>query len=69
VSELTMLEPRRVDQRARTCGFGGEDQDPLAFCVVANITQWIADGDGGLELQRGLRHFPPGAKVWVLPVT
>jgi hypothetical protein len=45
-----------------------DDQGPLAFCVVANVTQWTAHGEGGLELQRGLRHFPPGAKVWVLPV-
>jgi hypothetical protein len=22
----------------------------------------------GLELQRALRHFPPAAKLWVLPV-
>ena len=47
---------------------GHDDQGPLAFCVVANVTQWTAHGEGGLELQRGLRHFPPGAKVWVLPV-
>ena len=47
---------------------GRDDQGPLAFCVVANVTQWTAHGEGGLELQRGLRHFPPGAKVWVLPV-
>jgi hypothetical protein len=47
---------------------GRDDQGPLAFCVVAKVTQWTAHGDGGLELQRGLRHFPPGAKVWVLPV-
>jgi len=43
-------------------------QGPLAFCVVAKVADWTAHGEGGLELQRGLRHFAPGAKVWVLPV-
>jgi hypothetical protein len=44
------------------------DQGPLAFGVVANVTPWTARGEGGLELASGLRHFPSGAKVWVLPV-
>ena len=38
-----------------------------AFCVVANIAEETAHGEGGLELRRGVKHFPPGAKVWVLP--
>lgn len=38
-----------------------------AFCVVANVAEETAHGEGGLELRRGVRHFPPGAKVWVLP--
>jgi hypothetical protein len=38
-----------------------------AFCVVANIAEETAHGEGGLELGRGVKHFPPGAKVWVLP--
>ena len=38
-----------------------------AFCVAANIMEETAHGEGGLELRRGVRHFPPGAKVWVLP--
>ena len=38
-----------------------------AFCVVANIAGQTAHGEGGLELRHGVRHFPPGAKVWVLP--
>lgn len=45
-----------------------DDESLLAFCVVASVTQWTAHGEGGLELQQGLRHFPPGARVWVLPV-
>jgi hypothetical protein len=38
-----------------------------AFCVVASIAAETAHGEGGLELRRGVKHFPPGAKVWVLP--
>src|SRR5437868_3453722 len=38
-----------------------------AFCVVANIAEQTAHGEGGLELRLGVKHFPPGAKVWVLP--
>ncbi len=38
-----------------------------AFWVVANIAEETAHGEGGLELRRGVKHFPPGAKVWVLP--
>jgi hypothetical protein len=37
-----------------------------AFCVVANIADQTAHGEGGLEPRRGVKHFPPGAKVWVL---
>jgi hypothetical protein len=44
------------------------EQAPLGFCVVANVTGLTTHGEGGLVLQRGLRHFAPGAKVWVLPV-
>lgn len=46
----------------------GRAQGLLGFSVVANVDEWTAHGDGGLELQRGLRHFAAGAKVWVLPV-
>lgn len=38
-----------------------------AFCVVANVAEETARSEGGLELGRGAKHFPPGAKVWVLP--
>ena len=43
-------------------------QAVLGFCVIANVADQTAHGDGGVRLQRGLRHFAPGAKVWVLPV-
>jgi len=47
---------------------GAERQAELAaFCVVANIAEETAHGEGCLELRRGVKHFPPGAKVWVLP--
>jgi hypothetical protein len=36
-----------------------------AFCVVANIAEETAHGEGGLELRLVVKHFPPGAKVWV----
>jgi hypothetical protein len=42
--------------------------DLAVFCVVANIAEETAHGEGGLELRRGVKHFPPGAKVWVLPL-
>jgi hypothetical protein len=42
-------------------------EEPPAWCVVANVAVETAHGDAGLELRRGLKHFSPGAKVWVLP--
>jgi len=39
----------------------------LGYRVAANVADQTAHGEGGLELHRGLRHFAPGAKVWVLP--
>lgn len=38
-----------------------------AFGVVANVRSETAQGDYGLDIRRGLRHFSGGAKVWVLP--
>ena len=38
-----------------------------AFCVVANVAEETASGEGGLQVRAGIRHFRPGAKVWVLP--
>ncbi|MFD5085309.1 hypothetical protein ACFWOG_22015 [Kitasatospora sp. NPDC058406] len=40
---------------------------PLGLCVVANVAQVTAHGTGGGDLHSGLRHFAPGAKVWVAP--
>ena len=37
------------------------------FCVVANVAEETASGEGGLEVRAGVRHFAAGAKVWVLP--
>ncbi|MER8047587.1 hypothetical protein [Streptomyces sp. NPDC094032] len=37
----------------------------LGVFVVANIAEETSHGDGGLEIRRGLRHFAPGAKVWI----
>jgi hypothetical protein len=39
----------------------------LAWCVVANVAVETFQGEGGLEVRQGLKHFAPGAKVWVLP--
>ena len=37
------------------------------FCVVANVAEETAHGEGGLDLRRGVHHFAARAKVWVLP--
>jgi len=39
----------------------------LAWCVVANVAEETAHGPDGQEVRRGLKHFAPRAKVWVLP--
>jgi hypothetical protein len=39
---------------------GSRQAELTVFCVVANIAEQTAHGDGGLELQRGVKHFPPG---------
>jgi hypothetical protein len=44
-----------------------EGQQAALFCMVANVAEETAHGEGGLELRQGLRHFAAGAKVWVLP--
>jgi hypothetical protein len=43
------------------------DAEVLAWCVVANVAAETSHGEGGQEVRRGLKHFAPGAKVWVLP--
>ena len=45
-----------------------EERELLGFCVTANMKQQTNQGDGGLQMRRGTKHFAPGAKVWVLPV-
>jgi len=42
-------------------------EQPGAFCVVANVSAETAYGEGGADVRRGVRHFPAGARVWVLP--
>ncbi|MCR6484322.1 hypothetical protein M8542_15980 [Amycolatopsis sp. OK19-0408] len=34
---------------------------------VAGLLAETTHGEGGEDVQRGLEHFAPGAKVWVLP--
>lgn len=43
------------------------DGELLAWCVVANVASETAHGEGGQDARQGLKHFAPGAKVWVLP--
>lgn len=50
-------------------GYVEDDQEgqALAYCVVANVANDTAHGEGGLEIRAGIKHFAAGAKVWVLP--
>jgi hypothetical protein len=48
-------------------GVMGERQHDEFVCVVANVAEETASGEGGLDIAHGLRHFAAGAKVWVLP--
>ncbi|MFG3223739.1 hypothetical protein ACGF07_02990 [Kitasatospora sp. NPDC048194] len=45
----------------------GTGPEPLGVCVVANVAPETSHGEGGLEIRRGIRHFAPGAKVWIAP--
>jgi hypothetical protein len=38
------------------------------WCLVGNIVQKRPFGEGGLIVKQGTKHFPPGAKVYCLPV-
>lgn len=40
----------------------------LGWCLVANVAQETARGEGGLDIQRGTKHFPAGALLWIPPV-
>ncbi|MFD0276408.1 hypothetical protein ACFVHB_21240 [Kitasatospora sp. NPDC127111] len=44
-----------------------DDPEALGLCVVANVARETGFGEGGLEIRSGLRHFAPGAKVWLAP--
>ncbi|MEV7598656.1 hypothetical protein AB0O91_14865 [Kitasatospora sp. NPDC089797] len=41
--------------------------EPLGVCLVANVAQETTHGEGESETRTGLRHFAPGAKVWIAP--
>ncbi|MGW4890829.1 hypothetical protein ACWEQL_00955 [Kitasatospora sp. NPDC004240] len=41
------------------------EPEPLGVCLVANVARETGHGEGGLEIREGLRHFAPGAKVWI----
>ncbi|MFD7908164.1 hypothetical protein ACFV4F_42725 [Kitasatospora sp. NPDC059722] len=43
------------------------EEPPYGHCVVANVAGQTTHGRGGLDLQRGLKHFAPGAKLWIAP--
>ncbi|MBR7839231.1 hypothetical protein KDL01_38570 [Actinospica durhamensis] len=43
------------------------DVEPFCWCMVANVAELTEHQDAGLELQRGLKHFSPSTKLWVLP--
>ncbi|MFJ1758262.1 hypothetical protein [Kitasatospora sp. NPDC088134] len=45
----------------------GTGPEPLGLCIVANIAPETSQGEGGLEIRQGHRHFAAGAKVWVAP--
>ncbi|MEV7026858.1 hypothetical protein [Kitasatospora sp. NPDC093558] len=42
-------------------------EPPYGHCVVANVARQTTHGEGGLDIQDGLKHFAPGAKVWIAP--
>jgi hypothetical protein len=39
----------------------------VGVCIVANILEATTHGHDQTPAYRGSAHFPPGAKVWVLP--
>ena len=44
------------------------ENDVPGWAVVANVAKQTHHGPGGQQVREGLRHFAPGAKIWVLPV-
>ncbi|MEU1601467.1 hypothetical protein ABZ468_54730 [Streptomyces sp. NPDC005708] len=48
-----------------------EEETPdglLGWCLVANVAQETARGESGLDIQRGTKHFPVGALLWIPPM-
>lgn len=43
------------------------DEPVLNWAVVANVCDETRFGEGDALARQGVKHFPPGAKVWVLP--
>lgn len=55
---------------SKTGSAGGQLQDlggSPQWCVVANVARETGHGPGGEQVQSGLKHFAPGARLWVLP--
>ncbi|MFJ9460651.1 hypothetical protein ACIRST_36970 [Kitasatospora sp. NPDC101447] len=40
---------------------------PPEWCVVANVAATTTHGPDGAQVRSGLRHFAPGARLWVSP--
>ncbi|MEV5955458.1 hypothetical protein AB0M11_17100 [Streptomyces sp. NPDC051987] len=40
----------------------------LGWCLVANVARETLHGEGGLDLQHGMKHFAAGALLWIPPV-
>ncbi|MEU6349118.1 hypothetical protein ABZ896_07300 [Streptomyces sp. NPDC047072] len=40
----------------------------LGWCLVANVAQETASGEGGLDIRRGTKHFSAGTLLWIPPV-
>lgn len=40
----------------------------LGWCLVANVAQETARGEGGLDIRRGTKHFSAGTLLWIPPV-
>ncbi|MEE1781747.1 hypothetical protein PUR71_02190 [Streptomyces sp. SP17BM10] len=59
--------PRRPDSAIMAAMTDTNGPEPLGICLVANVAQETSHGEGGLEIRKGLRHFAPGAKVWIAP--
>ena len=45
----------------------GDGADPLGWAVLADVDEVTFHGPDGSTTELGLKHFAPGAKVWLLP--